>query len=150
MSTHGLLFQWANTIKIQLNVFGIMQSERHHHFIECNLFLPWYSWTIAHFDVTQRSHTQSMGERTNNILQSITQGTRDWPNMNPRRKMEWTHELWKLKEFILHLYHQSRNCCQKSDEIMKEGVMTGCFIIIIDTFKPVLRGHLWDKENEAL
>jgi len=25
---------------------------------------------------------------------------------------------------------------------MKEGVMTGCFIIIIDTFKPVLRGHL--------
>ena len=64
--------------------------------------------------------------------------------------MEWTHELWKTKEFILHLYHQSPNCCQKFDEIMKVGVMTECFIIIIDTFKPVLRGHLWDKEHVAL
>jgi hypothetical protein len=35
MSTYGLLFQWASTIKIQLSMLKI------------NLFLQWYSWKIA-------------------------------------------------------------------------------------------------------
>ena len=37
MSTHGLLFQWASTIKIQLSMLlvGLVQSS------------PWYTWKIA-------------------------------------------------------------------------------------------------------
>jgi hypothetical protein len=34
MSIHGLLFQGGGTIKIQLSVFGLVQSGPHHHLIE--------------------------------------------------------------------------------------------------------------------
>jgi hypothetical protein len=34
MSNHGLLFQWASTIKIQLTM---LQSGDHYHLVECNL-----------------------------------------------------------------------------------------------------------------
>jgi hypothetical protein len=27
---------------------GLVHSGHHYHFIECNLFSPWYSWKIAH------------------------------------------------------------------------------------------------------
>jgi outer membrane protease len=37
MSTHGLLFQLASTLKIQLSVC-LEQSGDHHHFIDINLF----------------------------------------------------------------------------------------------------------------
>ena len=46
MSACKLLFQWASTIEIQLKRVGLVQS-RNHHFIDFNLFLPWYSWKIA-------------------------------------------------------------------------------------------------------
>jgi len=48
MSTHGLLFQWASTIKVQLSVLvELVQSRHHQHLIESN-FLPWYSWKIVY------------------------------------------------------------------------------------------------------
>ena len=34
MSVCGLLFQLASTIKIQLSMFGLVQSKPHHHLIE--------------------------------------------------------------------------------------------------------------------
>jgi len=51
MSTYGLLFQWTSTKKIQLSVFGLVQSGHHHHFIEFNLFSPWYNWKISHLAI---------------------------------------------------------------------------------------------------
>ena len=39
MSTRGLLFQWASTIKIQLSLLAWLQSGPHHHLIKRNLFL---------------------------------------------------------------------------------------------------------------
>jgi hypothetical protein len=41
ISTRGLLFQWASIV-------GLKQSGHQYHFIECNLFSSWYSWTFAH------------------------------------------------------------------------------------------------------
>jgi hypothetical protein len=64
MSTRGLLFQWASAIKIQLCV-GLVQCGHHHHLIEINVFLPWYSWKIAELalnnnhSLTQRLSTVS-------------------------------------------------------------------------------------------
>ena len=55
MSTCGQLFHWASTIKIQFKHVGLEQSGNHHHFIKCNLFLPWYSWKIAHLVLNQQS-----------------------------------------------------------------------------------------------
>jgi hypothetical protein len=34
MSTRGLLYQWASTIKIQTQCVGLEQSGPHHHLIE--------------------------------------------------------------------------------------------------------------------
>ena len=34
MSIHGLLFQWASTIKNPTQCVGLVQSWPHHHFIE--------------------------------------------------------------------------------------------------------------------
>ena len=41
-------FQWDGTLKIQLCVGLVQSGSHHHHFIECNLFSPRYSWKIAH------------------------------------------------------------------------------------------------------
>jgi hypothetical protein len=46
MSTRWLMFQWASTIKIQIRVLVYIDSGP--HLINCNLFLPWYGWKIAH------------------------------------------------------------------------------------------------------
>ena len=46
MSTRWLMFQWASTIKIQIRVLVYIASGP--HLINCNLFLPWYGWKIAH------------------------------------------------------------------------------------------------------
>jgi hypothetical protein len=46
MSTRGLLFQWASTIKIPTKRVGLEQSRPHHHLIENNLISPWDSWKI--------------------------------------------------------------------------------------------------------
>jgi hypothetical protein len=49
MSTRELLFQWDNTIKILFTSLKI------------NLFLPWYSWTIAELTLnSNRSLTHSL------------------------------------------------------------------------------------------
>jgi hypothetical protein len=48
MSTRGLLFQWASTIKIQLSM--LVQNKANPVIIiislKINLFSPYYSWTI--------------------------------------------------------------------------------------------------------
>jgi len=36
------------TFKDAIKRFGLVQSGHHHHFIECTVFSPWYSWKIAH------------------------------------------------------------------------------------------------------
>jgi hypothetical protein len=48
MSTHRLLFQWASTIKFQLNLITIS--------LKINLFSPWYSWKIAEL-VLNKNHS---------------------------------------------------------------------------------------------
>jgi hypothetical protein len=47
ISTRGLLFQWASTIKTQLSV--LVQDKAHLIIIplKINLLSPWYSWKIA-------------------------------------------------------------------------------------------------------
>ena len=48
MSIHGLLFQWASTIKKNSTKrVGLVQSGPHDHLIENIFFLPWYSWKIG-------------------------------------------------------------------------------------------------------
>ena len=47
ISTHGLLFQWASIIKNTTKRVGLVQSGSYHHFIEINLFSPWYSRRIV-------------------------------------------------------------------------------------------------------
>jgi hypothetical protein len=47
ISMRGLLFQWANTVMIQLQRAGLVQSVHHLYLIECNLLLPWLGWKIA-------------------------------------------------------------------------------------------------------
>jgi len=49
MTIHGLLFQWASTIKKnRTQRVGVEQSGPHHHH-QINFFSPWYSWKIAEF-----------------------------------------------------------------------------------------------------
>jgi len=38
MCTHGLLFQWASTIKIYLSVLSLVQSGHHHQLIGWTFF----------------------------------------------------------------------------------------------------------------
>ena len=47
MSTRGLLFEWASTIKIQLCVLVMYRVDIIIISLKIKLFLPWYSWTIA-------------------------------------------------------------------------------------------------------
>ena len=35
------------TIQLKINI-GLAQSRHYYYLTECNLFLPWYSWNIAH------------------------------------------------------------------------------------------------------
>ena len=52
MSTRGLLFHLASTIKIQLKVDLIIIS------LKIDLFSPWYSWNIAELQVRQEEDSQ--------------------------------------------------------------------------------------------
>ena len=47
MSTSGLLFQWASTIKLQLSVLILNKADLIIISLKINLFSPWYSWEIA-------------------------------------------------------------------------------------------------------
>jgi hypothetical protein len=40
-------FRWASIIKNTTKRVGLVQSGPYHHFIEINLFSPWYSWKIV-------------------------------------------------------------------------------------------------------
>jgi len=47
MSTKGLVFfSVSSHYKNQSKHVGLTQRRRRHHFIECNLFSPWYSWKM--------------------------------------------------------------------------------------------------------
>jgi hypothetical protein len=50
MSTHELLFQWANTLKIQQSVLVLYKADLIIISSKCYLFSPWYacSWKFAH------------------------------------------------------------------------------------------------------
>ena len=47
MSTRGLLFQWACTIKIQLSVLVLNKADLIIISLKINLSSPWYSWIIV-------------------------------------------------------------------------------------------------------
>ena len=47
ISICGLLFQWANTIKIQLSVLVLCKADVIIISLKINLFSPWYSWKFA-------------------------------------------------------------------------------------------------------
>jgi len=47
MSFHGLLFQWAITIKFQLSVLVLYKADLICISFKFNLFSTWYSWKIA-------------------------------------------------------------------------------------------------------
>ena len=46
MSIHGLLLQWASTIKIQLIVLVLCKVDLIIISLKINLFSPWYSWKL--------------------------------------------------------------------------------------------------------
>ena len=47
MSTRGLLFQWASTMKIQLGMLVLYKVDLIIISLKINLFSPWYSWKIV-------------------------------------------------------------------------------------------------------
>jgi hypothetical protein len=47
MSTHGLLFQWSSTIKIQLSVLVWYKADLIVISLKINFFSPWYRWKIV-------------------------------------------------------------------------------------------------------
>jgi hypothetical protein len=47
MSTHGLLFQWARTINIQLYVMIYYKASSSSSHQKCNIFSQLYTWKIA-------------------------------------------------------------------------------------------------------
>ena len=47
MSTHGLLFQCASIIKIQLSVLFLYKADLIIFPLKINLLSPWHSWKIA-------------------------------------------------------------------------------------------------------
>jgi hypothetical protein len=44
MSTHGLFFKWASTIKIKLSALDYYKANIIITSLKCNLFSLWYSW----------------------------------------------------------------------------------------------------------
>ena len=59
MSTRGLLFQWASTIKIQLSV--LIENKADLIIISLNIYLdsPWYSWIIAELSLNNNHSPRS-------------------------------------------------------------------------------------------
>ena len=47
ISTRGLLFQWASTVKIQLSMLVWYKADLIIISLKINLFFPWCSWTNA-------------------------------------------------------------------------------------------------------
>jgi hypothetical protein len=47
MSTNGLLFQWASTMKIQLSVLAWNKADLIIISMKINFFSPWYSWKFV-------------------------------------------------------------------------------------------------------
>ena len=47
MSTRGLLFKWASTIKIQFSVLVMYKADIIIISLKINLFSPWYGWQTA-------------------------------------------------------------------------------------------------------
>ena len=57
MSIRGLLFQWASTMKIQLNVsvdykVGLIVIS-----LKFNVFSPWYIWQIDELALNNNNHS---------------------------------------------------------------------------------------------
>ena len=51
MSIREILFQWSNTIKIQLSVLVWYKADHITISLKINLFSPWYSWKIAELPI---------------------------------------------------------------------------------------------------
>jgi hypothetical protein len=71
MSTRGLMFQWASTIKIQLSVLVENKADLIIISLKINLFSPWYSWKIADL-VLNNNHSLNDLEK-DKIWSSLTQ-----------------------------------------------------------------------------
>jgi hypothetical protein len=83
-ATRLLLFQWANTIKIQL-------SAHLHPFIEWNLFLSWCSWKIAQMALSNNNSP------TNSLLNSNRSGCL-WPVERQ------TFQFWPYPYLLINLW----------------------------------------------
>jgi hypothetical protein len=60
ISTRGLLFQWASTIKIQLSMLVEYKADLIIISLKINKFSPWYSWKICGIGDKQQSITHSL------------------------------------------------------------------------------------------
>ena len=59
--TRGLLFQWASTIQIQLNMLVYYKADLITISLKINLFSPWYIWKIAELAInTNNSLTHTL------------------------------------------------------------------------------------------
>ena len=70
MSTRGLLFQWASTIKIQLSLLIYNEADLIIISLTISLFSPWYNWNIAEL-VLNNNHslTHSLKWLNKNVYQ---------------------------------------------------------------------------------
>ena len=73
MSTRGLLFQWASTIKIQLSMLVEYKADLVIISLKINKFSPWYSWKIVELALNNnQSLTHSNISSWRDILSILT------------------------------------------------------------------------------
>ena len=73
ISTRGLLFQWASTIKIQLSMLVEYKADLIIISLKINKFSPWYSWKIAELAINNnQSLTHSNISSWCDILSILT------------------------------------------------------------------------------
>jgi hypothetical protein len=65
MSTHGLFFKWASTIKIKLSALDYYKANIIITSLKCNLFSPWYSWKWLTWRLKNNHSLTQKFDRTN-------------------------------------------------------------------------------------
>ena len=99
VSTWGASKHHNNPTKL----VSLVQGGHHHHLIECNLFLPWYSWKFNHLVfnskhmVTQLSSTLLGIHVHSNLYLKGTQG-------NPKICLFWAVALHIQVKIICTIY----------------------------------------------
>ena len=97
MFTCDLLFQWASYRKNPITHIGLVQNKHHHHFMECKLFLSWYSWKVAHLAL-KNNHSLSKVSTEDKGLTTPWVLHIHWTMTNPPCKTQQRH-----KSFFPHM-----------------------------------------------